>query len=148
MVSLRQHPRVDENVGHLCQRGLQTQKATAGRAPALKPIRFLSSAPKLSAQLVRKCPRDREHQRLAGGRARAAAVYPPELFRAMLGGIEAQRWREGSPMCQHLSIELDRGCVLYALVTSADATQSGTTRDEARPEEEQENVWDEAENLP
>ncbi len=50
-------------------------------------------------------------------------------------------------MCQHLSIELDRGCVLYAPSTNADATQSGTTHDEARPEEEQENVRDETANL-
>ena len=99
MKSLRQHPGVGETVAHLCQYGLTTSGTRGGRVPAQKPTRFLSSAPELLRFLGHQCKGDHEHQPLVGGRAAAAAIYPPALCRAMLRGIAAQRRREGEPLC-------------------------------------------------
>ena len=98
MLALRQRPEVGEVVAHLCQYGLQTPGLDGRAMPAMKPTRFLSSAPELLKLLGMQCPQEHEHQPLLGGRAAAAAIYPPALCRAMLQGIEAQRRREGEPM--------------------------------------------------
>ena len=95
MQVLRQRPEVGEVVAHLCQYGLETPGQGGRAMPALKPTRFLSSAPELLKLLGMKCPQEHEHQSPMGGRAAAAAIYPPALCRAMLRGIEAQRRREG-----------------------------------------------------
>ena len=76
--------------------------------PALSPTRFLNSAPELLKLLGMKCPQEHEHQSLMGGRAAAAAIYPPALCRAMLRGIEAQRRREGEPMLYSVLRSLER----------------------------------------
>ena len=95
MVALRRRQGVGEVVAHLCQYGLVTPGPDGRPKPAQKPTRFLSSAPELLQRLGQRCTQDHEHQPLTGGRAAAAAIYPPALCRAMLRGIEAQRRREG-----------------------------------------------------
>ena len=99
MVALRRRQGVGEVVAHLCQYGLVTPGLNGKPMPAQKPTRFLSSAPELLQLLGQQCSQEHEHQPLMSGRAAAAAIYPPALCRAMLRGIEAQRRREGEPLC-------------------------------------------------
>ena len=106
---------MEETVGDQCQYGLRAPLPGGGWAPAVKPTRFLSSAPEVVRRLGKRCRHRHPHQRLEGGRAHAAAIYPPALCRAILCGIEAQRRREGLSMPEHIKKELDRGCALYAL---------------------------------
>merc|ERR1712122_462322 len=76
---------------------------------------FMSTSPELLQRLARRCDGSHRHQPLEGGRARAAAVYPPELCRAILQGIEAQRRVEGEALPEPLRKQLHRGCALYSL---------------------------------
>jgi hypothetical protein len=145
MARLREKKGVGEVVGHLCQYGLTT-KSGGGQAPAMKPTRFLSSAEEVLKLLGKRCPREHTHQRLAQGRTRDAAVYPPELCRAMLQGIDAQRRREGHTLCDSLRRDLDRGCAVYSL--SREAEHAGRSLgDEVVPEAEFVRVQDEHEGL-
>jgi hypothetical protein len=145
MAELRKKKGVGEVVGHLCQYGLTTQ-AGGDKAPALKPTRFLSSAEEVLKLLGRKCTREHKHQRLAQGRTRDAAVYPPELCRAMLRGIEAQRRREGHVHSDTLRRDLDRGCAVYSLGRDSEQTIYGMG-EEVAPDEEYTRVQDEQECL-
>jgi hypothetical protein len=145
MMKLRKKKGVGEVVGHLCQYGLTT-KAGESRAPALKPTRFLSSAEEVLKLLGKRCPRDHKHQRLAQGRAHDAAIYPPELCKAMLRGIEAQRRREGRALCDTLQRDLDRGCAVYSLGLET-GHENHEWKEEVTPEEEYVKVQDEHENL-
>ena len=51
---------------------------------------FASNAPELLKKLERTCSRDHPHGCLFDGRAKASAVYPPELCQAMVEGFHAQ----------------------------------------------------------
>jgi hypothetical protein len=144
MKRLRSRPGVGEVVAHMCQFGMTTHSAH-GAAPVLKPTRFLSSAPEVLKSLSRRCPRDHTHQRLSGGRASGAAVYPPELCKAMLRGIDAQMRREGLVMNRRLAELLDSGCAVYSLEQEADGTAHSES--EVLPEEEYTRVQDEEESL-
>eukprot|EP00969_Alexandrium_andersonii_P323852 14309310-Alexandrium_andersonii.AAC.1 len=55
----------------------------------------MSSAGPLLSELGRKCAGGHQHTALMNGRAAAAAVYSPQLCRAILRGAEAQRRWEG-----------------------------------------------------
>ena len=55
----------------------------------MKPTRFLSSSPHMTAQLDRRCDRSHNHQHLTGGRCADAAFYPLPLIQAILKGIKA-----------------------------------------------------------
>ena len=143
MVALRSRPGIGEVVGHQCRYGLATPTHTGQAAPAMKPTRFLSSAPELRSRLGRRCTGDHKHQQLTGGRAREAATYPQGLCRAMLRGIEAQRRREGGGPPVHVTRELDRGCAVYALCKGGPADLSPTLG-EVLPEPAEERVIDEA----
>jgi hypothetical protein len=145
MAKLRERKGVGEVVGHLCQYGLTTRAGT-DRAPAMKPTRFLSSAPEVLKLLGKKCTREHTHQRLAQGRARDAAIYPPELCKAMLRGIEAQRRREGKTLSNSLQKDLDRGCAVYSLGCDQEYTDQDESG-EVVPEEEYVRVQDEQECL-
>ena len=143
VVALRSRPGIGEVVGHKCRYGLATPTHTGQAAPAMKPTRFLSSAPELLSRLGRRCTGDHKHQQLTGGRAREAATYPQGLCRAMLRGIEAQRRREGGGPPVHVTRELDRGCAVYALCKGGPADLSPTLG-EVLPEPAEERVIDEA----
>jgi hypothetical protein len=145
MAELRRKKGIGEVVSHLCQFGL-TARAGEKQTPAMKPTRFLSSAEEVLRHLDRKCPRTHQHQRLSQGRARDAAIYPPELCHAMLRGIEAQRRREGQAHCQTLHRDLDRGCAVYSLghATTHDTHDMG---EQVTPEEEHVRVQDEEESV-
>ena len=107
MVALRRREGVGEVVAHLCQYGLVAPGPDGRPMPAQKPTRFLSSAPELLKLLGQQCSQKHEHQPLVEGRAAAAAIYPPALCRAMLRGVEAQRRREGEPLCLSVLRELE-----------------------------------------
>ena len=81
----------------------------------------MSSAPAILEKLNRLCDKTHEHQHLVDGRAKEAAVYPPQLCRAILRGIDKQRLREGKGMCNSIQTKLDSGGALYDL--SPDAEQ-------------------------
>ena len=106
MKGLMRDPRVGSVVGHQCQYG-QTAVADGGeRLPARKATRWMSSAPELLKRLGLRCRGGHRHQPLVGGRAVAAAIYPPQLCKAILRGAEAQRRREGRPLPEQVVKEL------------------------------------------
>jgi hypothetical protein len=97
IVRLLAAPGVGAVVAHQCQFGLETSAAGGGRAPALKPTRFMSSARAVLEALSKKCPGDHVHAPLLGGtRARDAAVYPPALCKAIAEGASEQLRRDVS----------------------------------------------------
>ena len=59
-----------------------------------KPTMCLTDCSHIAAQLKRRCPGDHEHQHLLGGRAKAAAVYPPELCKSVVRGLRAHLRRK------------------------------------------------------
>ena len=91
-------PQVGTVVGHQCQYGQTALSDNGVRLPVRKATRWMSSAPEILARLGHKCRGGHRHQALIGGRAAAAAVYPPGLCRAILRGAEAQRRCEGQPL--------------------------------------------------
>jgi hypothetical protein len=145
MARLREKKGVGEVVGHLCQYGLTTRSG-GSQAPAMKPTRFLSSAEEVLKLLGKRCPREHTHQRLAQSRTRDAAIYPPELCRAMLQGIDAQRRKEGHILCNSLCRDLDRGCAVYSLSRETEHADRNLG-DEVVPEAEFVRVQDEHESL-
>ena len=53
-----------------------------------KRTMFLTNSYHIACELQRKCTGDHEHEPLVGGKAAAAAVYPPELCRAIVRGLK------------------------------------------------------------
>lgn len=104
MRELRNMPRIGEVIADLCQYGMRARTRGGGSRPSRKRTRFLSSAPAVLAKLWRRCKH--AHQPLVNGRAAAAAIYPPQLCKALLVGIDAQRRREGQAMPLHVQKEL------------------------------------------
>ena len=62
--------------------------------------------------------------------AEAAAVYPPQLCRALLRGIEAQRRCDGASIPKHIASELDRGRGLFALAPDGEEGEEKTKEDD------------------
>ena len=91
-------PRVGSVVGDQCQYGHGYVDDEGTRRPVRKATRWLSSAPAVLERLGHRCQGGHRHQALIGGRAAAAAVYPPQLCRAILRGAEAQRRRGGQAL--------------------------------------------------
>ena len=84
-------------VADQCEFGL-TSKDKWGRAPAMKPTRFMTNSEWVGNALDRRCqnmwrkPIDRHrHVQLIGGRrASEAQVYPRKLCEAIVEGIQRQ----------------------------------------------------------
>ncbi len=115
MVKMLAHPRVGTAVAHLCQYGLKTWGDDGAWQPAKKATRFASSSEGVLRQLDRKCDGAHMHRHLTQGRAKHAAVYPPELCRAILRGIEKQRLREGAKRPSHAEMQVDHGRGVFSL---------------------------------
>eukprot|EP00972_Heterocapsa_arctica_P017609 2603148-Heterocapsa_arctica.AAC.1 len=65
---------------HACQYGMTSRRPDGTQGPVLKPTRWLSNSAAILARFSRKCSRGQhDHVQLVGGRAAAAAVYPPDL---------------------------------------------------------------------
>ena len=95
IVKLRALEGVGAVVSHQCEFGLETTAADGRRALALKPTRFMSSAPAVLEALSRRCQGGHAHAPLLGGtRAKDAAVYPPGLCKAIAQGAAEQLRRD------------------------------------------------------
>ena len=112
---LLSHPKVSSVVAHLCQYGMVTVGKDGERVPARKATRFMSSSKAVLEKLSRKCDRSHTHQHLVSGRAKAAAIYPPALCRAILRGIAEQKRLEGEAVPDHILEATDKGCAIYHL---------------------------------
>ena len=90
--ALRRRDGVSTMICDACVFGLRAFDRDGQEKPAKKPTRWMSNAPRLLRSLGFRCMgRHSEHTRLLGGRAAAAAVYPPELVLAIARGLQAQR---------------------------------------------------------
>ena len=58
---------------------------------------------------------EHEHKHLLDGRAKAASLYPSQLCRAIVKGIEAEKQRLGMVAPSGLLSSLEAGCALYSL---------------------------------
>ena len=74
-----------------CMFGMRAVDADGVERPVKKPTRWMSNAPRLLRSLGFRCDGKHAHTRLLGGRAGAAAVYPPEMVVAIVRGLQAQR---------------------------------------------------------
>ena len=74
-----------------CMFGMRAVDADGVERPVKKPTRWMSNAPRLLCSLGFRCDGKHAHTRLLGGRAGAAAVYPPEMVVAIVRGLQAQR---------------------------------------------------------
>jgi len=94
IMRLRNDPKVSEVIGHMCELGMAMKGPDGVSRPVRKSTRWLSSAREVLRRLDKKCT-GHVHTKLEGGRPAAAAVYPPELCKQILEGINAQWEREG-----------------------------------------------------
>lgn len=74
-----------------CMYGLVTPNDAGISTPAMKPTGFLSSSWCILEELSLRCDHSHPHQQLVGGRAAAAALYPPALCKAICKGLVRQR---------------------------------------------------------
>ena len=87
MQKILAHPRVGTTVADQCMYDLTTTDADGNVVRAKKPTKWASSSPQMLSRLSRKCDGSHPHQHLIGGRAAAAAYYPPKLISQILRGI-------------------------------------------------------------
>ena len=74
-----------------CMFGLVTKGENGKLMPAKKPTRWMTNSIFMVEALNVKCDKQHKHQHLVGGRAAAAAFYPPNLLRAILKGMARTR---------------------------------------------------------
>ena len=158
VVRLRNDPRVATVEADQCRFGLKTRTAGGRQALALKPTRFMSSSEEILRKLGKKCKGGHQHQQLSGGRASAAAVYPPGLCRAILQGVEAQRLREGHALPAEVADQFDKGLGIYSLEAESEEVHVDSSIEEAMDgvgdeeeyKKEYQSFWDEltGEELP
>ena len=137
-------------IGHLCEYGLTTPAAGGGRLPAKKATRFLSSAPAILEQLGRKCSGNHRHQRLHQSRPAAAAIYPPQLCRAILRGAEEQRLRDHRPVPPLIGRLQQSGLGVFALRREGGrgkGDRRGGTEEKESRRKKKEDEGDEGEEL-
>ena len=77
----------------MCSFGKDTHvhKTDGERGPVLKPTGFLTSSWCIAKELNMRCGGDHKHVPLVGGRAAGAAIYPPELCRAICQRLVRQK---------------------------------------------------------
>ena len=109
-----------------CEFGLITRGPNGKKIPAKKKTRFMSNAEEILKQLSVRCQGDHEHQPLLDGRAKAAATYPPRLYRAIYRGLVKQLQKERMQVKTLLSVH------------------AKTKIGEAPPEEEDTYKWEQA----
>ena len=74
-----------------CMYGLVTPDDDGIDTPAKKPTGFLSTSWCILEELSLVCDSSHRHQHLMSGRAAAAALYPPQLCKAICRGLAKQR---------------------------------------------------------
>ena len=80
-------------VNHQCMFGLRTRGPNGEDMLAKKPTRWMTNSRDMIDVLSVKCDKSHDHQPLIGGRAAAAAFYPPRLLRAIILGMARTRDR-------------------------------------------------------
>ena len=78
-------------VNDQCMFGLVAKGPDGVSLPARKPTRWMCNSIFMIDALNTRCDGSHSHQHLVGGRAAAAAFYPPDLLRAILRGIAMTR---------------------------------------------------------
>ena len=116
MRKLLRNPRVGVAVADLCMYGMQAKGKDGVARPARKTTRFLSTSNAILSQLSNRCPGEHTHQHLVDGKAKNAALYPPQLCRAIIRGIEEEKQLEGECIPRSLLSSLESGCGLYNLM--------------------------------
>lgn len=86
MLNFLQRPGVDVVKIDQCRYGLYSQTPNGDLQLALKPTTWASKTPHMLKRLAQRCTKDHPHKHLEGGRAKAAAYYPPSLILAILRG--------------------------------------------------------------
>ena len=71
------NPTVGTVLGHPRQYGQTARSGNGARLPVRTASRWMSSAPDMRARLGRAWQGEHRHRALVGGRAAAAAIYPP-----------------------------------------------------------------------
>lgn len=97
--------------------------------PVRKATRFASTYQEVLRQLSSKCRKDHVHLYLLDGRAKAAALDPPELCRATIRGMEHERIREGHVIPTPLLNSLESSCALYSLEVEQVELEDGSGGD-------------------
>ncbi len=134
-------PGVSAVVAHQCAFGLQTSTQDGGQAPAMKPTRFMSSAPAVLEALSRKCPGGHSHASLLGGtRARDAAVYPPGLCKAIAQGAAEQLRRDNRARGAR-AVRVWRGARELHAVRGTTEVHCDDAQDRTKNEDEQLAAW-------
>ena len=81
MLQLLSHENVNVVKSDQCMYGLYTPSKDGAWMLARKPTQWASSSPQMLARLSKRCNHEHEHQRLEGGRASDAELYPPALIK-------------------------------------------------------------------
>ena len=87
MLRVLRHPKVGITVSDQCMYGLTTHDPSGNEVKAKKPTQWASSSPQMLKRLSTRCDGSHSHQHLIGGRAAAAAYYPPKLISQILRGM-------------------------------------------------------------
>ena len=75
---------VNVAVADQCMYGLVNKGMNGEEVPAKKPTQWASTSPQMLKRLSTQCDGTHVHQHLIGGRAAAAAYYPPKLMTQIL----------------------------------------------------------------
>ena len=78
-------------VSHQCMFGLHTPGPNGTPMLAKKPTRWMTNSASMIEALTVKCDKTHIHRHLMGGRAAAAAFYPPKLLKAIVLGMARTR---------------------------------------------------------
>ena len=84
MLRILSDHRVGTSVADQCMYGLTTHGPDGDPMAAQKPTKWASSSPQMLRRLNTRCDKSHSHQHLVGGRAAAAAYYPPKLISQIL----------------------------------------------------------------
>ena len=105
--------RCHTSIADLCAYGLTTTNKKGKKVPARKKTKFLSSSREVLKKLDKRCDGKHEHGHFVDGKARAAALYPPELCRAIILGTDAELVRCGQTLPIELKSRLEKGWVVW-----------------------------------
>ena len=87
MLRLLKSSKVNVTVADQCMYGLVTKGPEGEPMSAKKPTQWASTSPQMLKRLSTRCDGSHSHQHLIGGRAAAAAYYPPKLISQILRGM-------------------------------------------------------------
>ena len=77
-----------------------TTDANDNQVRAKKPTKFLTNSAMIARELARRCSGEHVHGQLLSGRAGPAAKYTPDMCKAIVRGIIAQKELDRRGMAQ------------------------------------------------